>query len=55
MILIKIGVIGPRNNTYAKANKSSNEMIDESTQYTKRLGFNITEKEKNTTDYVMDS
>ena len=46
MILNKIGVIGHRNNTYAKANKSCNEMIDESTQYTKRLGFKTTEKEK---------
>lgn len=46
VILNKISVIGHRNSTYAKANKSCNEMIDESTQYTKRLGFKTTEKEK---------
>ena len=47
--LNKIGAIGHRrygNNTYPKANKSCKEMTDESPQYTKGLGFKITEKEK---------
>ena len=41
--------------TYCKTNKSCDEIIDENTEYTKRLGFKITEKEKNTTDHVLDS
>ena len=32
--------------TYCKTNKSCDEIIDENTEYTKRLGFKITEKEK---------
>ena len=49
MTLNKIGDIGHRRygyNTYAKANKSCKEMIDQSPQCTKGLGFKITEKEK---------
>ena len=49
MTLNKIGVIGHRcygHNTYVKANKSCKEIIDQSPQYTKGLGFQMTEKEK---------
>ena len=45
MVLNETGVIGYGNNTYCKANKSCDE-IDENAEYTKRLGFKITEKEK---------
>ena len=34
------------NNTYSKANKVCDETKDKSTEYTKRLGFKIKEKEK---------
>ena len=40
------------NNTYCRANESCDEIIDENTEYTKRL---TTEKEKKTTDNVLDS
>ena len=46
MMLIEIGVIGRRNNTYCKANKSCDEIIYENTEYIKRLNFKIIEKEK---------
>ena len=49
MILNEIGVIGHGNNTYCKANKSCDKIIDENTEYTKRLGFKITEKKKTLT------
>ena len=42
----EIGIIGHGNNTCCKANKSYDEIVDENTKYTKRLGFKITEKEK---------
>ena len=42
-----IGVIVHENNTYYKANKKSyDKVIDEKIEYTKCLGFKITEKEK---------
>ena len=50
MIVNEIGIIGHGYNTYYKANKSCDEIIDENTDYNKRLGFKITEKE-NTTDH----
>ena len=54
-MLNEIGVIEHGNNTYCNANKSCDEIIDESPEYTKRLGFKITEKkEKNTTDHILD-
>ena len=40
------GIITHGNNTHCKANKSRDEIIDEDTEYTKCLGFKITEKEK---------
>ena len=46
MTLNEVGVIGDGNNTYCKANKICDEIIDENTEYTKRLGFKILEKEK---------
>ena len=46
MMLIEIGVIGRRNNTYCKGNKSCDEIIYENTEYIKRLNFKIIEKEK---------
>ena len=46
-MLNEIGVIVHENNTYYKANKkSSDKIIDEKIEYTKCLGFKITEKEK---------
>ena len=44
MILNEIGVIGYGDNTYCKANKSCDEIIDKHTEYNNRLGFKITEK-----------
>ena len=55
MILNQMCLIAHGNNTYCKANKSCDEMIDENTEYTKSLDFKITEKEKNTTDHILDS
>ena len=46
VIFNEIGVFGHGNNTYCKANNCCVEIIDESTEYTKRLGFKITDKEK---------
>ena len=48
-------LIANGNNTYYKANKSCDEIIDGNTEYTKILDFKITEKEKNTTDHILDS
>ena len=45
VMLNEIVVIGHGNNTYCKANKSCDEIIDENV-YIKRLSFKITEKEK---------
>ena len=45
MILKEIRITGHGNKTYCKANKSCDELIDENTEYTKRLGFQVTEKE----------
>ena len=39
VILNEISVIGTENNTYYKANKNCDEITDENTKYTKRLGF----------------
>ena len=44
VILNKIGVIGHENNTYCKANKSFDEIINENTEYAKRLGFKTQKK-----------
>ena len=46
MILNETGVIGDGYNTYCKANKSCDEIIDKHTEYNNRLGFKITEKKK---------
>ena len=46
VILYEIGVIGHGNNTYCKANKSCDAIIDENLEYTKRLSFKITENVK---------
>ena len=46
LILNEIGVIGHGKNTCCKANESCDEILDENTEYTKRLGYKITEKEK---------
>ena len=54
MILNEIGVIGYGDNTYCKANKSCDEIIDKHTEYNKRLAFKIMEK-KNTTDHALGS
>ena len=47
VILNELGVIGHENNTYCKANKSCDEIIDENAKHTKRFSFKITENEKN--------
>ena len=44
MILNEIRVIGHGNNTYCRGNISREEIIDENTEYSKRLGFKIEEK-----------
>ena len=43
---MKKTVTGHGNNTYYKANKNRDEIINEDTEYTKRLGFKITETTK---------
>ena len=45
MILNEIGVIGQINNTQCKANKRCDEIIDENTEFTKRLAFTTEVKE----------
>ena len=52
---MKKALIDMENNTYSKANKVCDETKDKSTEYTKCLGFKIKEKEKNTTNHVLDS
>ena len=47
--LNEIRVIGHGNNTYCKANKSCDLIKDENTEYTKRLGFKITDYVKTLT------
>ena len=46
VILKEIGVVGPESSTYIKANKSAEEIIDENITYTKRMGFEVNDKEK---------
>ena len=46
VILNEIAVIGHGNNTDCRASESRDEIIDENTKYTRRLGCKITEKEK---------
>ena len=46
VILKEISINGHGNNTYYTANKSCEEIIDENTEYIKRLGFKTTEKKK---------
>ena len=43
---MKKTVTGHGNNTYYEANKNRDEIINEDTEYTKRLGFKITETTK---------
>ena len=42
----EISVIGHGDNTYYKANKSCDELINENTEYNKSLDFEVTEEEK---------
>ena len=46
VILNEIAVIGHGNTTYRRASESRDEIIEENTKYTRRLGCKITEKEK---------
>ena len=46
VILKEIGVIGADNNTYVKAERSAEEIIDENTCYANRLGFEVKDTEK---------
>ena len=46
VMLNETGIIRHRNNTYCKANKSYDEIIDENTEYNERLGLKSTEIEK---------
>ena len=56
MMLNEISVVRHQNNTYCKANKSCDQIIDENTEYTKRLGFKNSEKQKEEiTDHVLAS
>lgn len=56
VMLKETGIIGHGNKNYCKANKRScDELIDEHTEYTKRLDFLNHRKRKNTTCYVLDS
>ena len=46
VILKEIGIIGNTNNTYEKANKTKDEIIQDNVQYAEHLGFNVSEREK---------
>ena len=46
VILQELGIIGDPNNTYKITSKSKQEIIDENVTYSKKLGFKITEQEK---------
>ena len=50
---LEIGAFGHENKTCCKANKRCDELIDENTEFTKRLDFQVTEKEKKTIHYVL--
>ena len=51
VIFNEIDVTGHGNYTYCKPNKSFDDIVDKNTEYTKRLGFEITEKKH----HVLDS
>ena len=53
MVLKEIGILRSGNETYEKANRSKEEIVDE---YSERLGYELTEKEKELPMYhVLDS
>ena len=46
VILKEIGVLGNGSFTYEKASQSKDEIVDENQEYSKRLGYCLSEKEK---------
>ena len=46
VILKEIAVIGTGNNTYSRSEKHHDEIISDNLEYSKRLGFKLTDKEK---------
>ena len=53
VILNEIDLTGHGDYIYCKSDKSSDNIVDKNTEYTKRLCFEITEKEKR--NHVLDS
>ena len=45
-MLKEIGILGSGNETYEKANRSKEEIVDDNREYSDRLGYELTEKEK---------
>ena len=45
-LLKEIGILGSGNETYKKANRSKEEIVDDNREYSERLGYELTEKEK---------
>lgn len=52
VILKEISLIGPGNETYCKADESFDELMDDNAEYTKRVGFKVTDKIKTVPDMV---
>ena len=46
VVLKEIGILGDGNNTYEKANHSKEGIIDENQQFSERLGYKLSEMEK---------
>ena len=54
VLLKEKGVIRHGNKTYCKASKSFDDVENENIEYTQRLGFKVTAKEKTTTYHVLN-
>ena len=46
VILKEIGILGDGSETYEKADRSKEEIIDENQVYSEKLGYTLSEKEK---------
>ena len=46
VVIKEIGILGSGNETYEKANCGKEEIVDDNREYSERLGYKLTEKEK---------
>ena len=46
VVLNEIGILGDGSDTYERANRSKEEIIDDNRIYSERLGYKLSEKEK---------